>query len=102
MGMLSPVHWLLLGVIALLVFGPKRLPEIGRQVGAALRELRKLSRDLMSQFEEHNLLSSLDDDVPARVRSVDRTAYGTHPSEPPPAPPRAAQAPQERTEEHAA
>lgn len=28
-------------VIALLVFGPKRLPELGRQVGKGLRELKR-------------------------------------------------------------
>ena len=29
-------------VVALLVFGPHKLPEIGRQVGGAMRELRKM------------------------------------------------------------
>ena len=29
-------------VIALIVFGPSRLPEIGRQIGGAMRELRKV------------------------------------------------------------
>lgn len=29
-------------VLALLVFGPKRLPEIGRQIGGAMREMRKM------------------------------------------------------------
>jgi sec-independent protein translocase protein TatA len=37
-------------LLALLVFGPKKLPEIGRSAGEAMRELRKASRDLMSQF----------------------------------------------------
>jgi sec-independent protein translocase protein TatA len=39
-------------VIALLVFGPKKLPEIGRGVGSALREFKRHSRDLMSYLEE--------------------------------------------------
>lgn len=33
--------------IALIVFGPKKLPEIGRSIGQGLRELRKASRDIM-------------------------------------------------------
>jgi len=39
---------LVLMMFALIVFGPKRLPEIGRQVGRAIGELRRVSR----QFEE--------------------------------------------------
>ena len=31
---------LLLGVVALLVFGPKRLPEMGRSMGRGLREFK--------------------------------------------------------------
>ena len=35
-GLLAPSHLILLGLIALLVFGPKRLPEIGRSFGHGL------------------------------------------------------------------
>jgi len=38
-------------VIALLVFGPAKLPEIGRQVGGALRELRKMSSDMQRALD---------------------------------------------------
>jgi sec-independent protein translocase protein TatA len=40
-GLLSPTHLVLLGLIALLVFGPKRLPEIGRQLGHGLRGFKE-------------------------------------------------------------
>jgi sec-independent protein translocase protein TatA len=36
--------------IALLVFGPKKLPEIGRSVGKALRGFQDASRDFESEF----------------------------------------------------
>ena len=36
----SPVELLLLGLLALIVFGPKRLPEIGRSLGSGVREFR--------------------------------------------------------------
>jgi sec-independent protein translocase protein TatA len=39
-------------VLALLVFGPKKLPEIGKGVGQAMREFKKASRDFMSSFNE--------------------------------------------------
>ena len=39
--LLDPVHLILLLVVALLVFGPKRLPEVGKGLGETLREFRK-------------------------------------------------------------
>jgi sec-independent protein translocase protein TatA len=36
----APTHLLLILIVALLVFGPKRLPEAGRSLGRGLRELR--------------------------------------------------------------
>jgi len=39
-------------VIALLVFGPKRLPELGRTFGKAMNEFRRASNELRSVVEE--------------------------------------------------
>ena len=38
-------------VLALLVFGPKKLPDIARQVGKALNEFKKASNEFRSQIE---------------------------------------------------
>jgi sec-independent protein translocase protein TatA len=38
--LIQPTHLLVLLVVALLVFGPKRLPELGRSLGSGFRELR--------------------------------------------------------------
>jgi sec-independent protein translocase protein TatB len=43
---------LLLMVLALVVFGPRRLPQIGRQVGKLMYEFRKASNDFKFQMEE--------------------------------------------------
>lgn len=38
--------------IALLIFGPKKLPEVGRSIGRALREFRKTSDEIKERIEE--------------------------------------------------
>jgi sec-independent protein translocase protein TatA len=38
-------------VIALIIFGPSKLPEIGRAFGSTLREFKKSTRDLVSDDE---------------------------------------------------
>lgn len=50
--------------LALIVFGPKKLPEIGKSIGKGLRELRKASREITDALdfrEDLNLNNILDD-----------------------------------------
>jgi TatA/E family protein of Tat protein translocase len=42
---------LVIGVLALLVFGPSKLPELGRMVGRAMREFRRASDEFRSTVE---------------------------------------------------
>ena len=42
---------LIIGVIALLVFGPSKLPELGRMFGRAMREFRRASDEFRSTVE---------------------------------------------------
>lgn len=42
---------LVIGIVALVVFGPKKLPEIGRALGRGLREFRKAASDVMEETE---------------------------------------------------
>jgi sec-independent protein translocase protein TatA len=39
-------------VIALVVFGPKKLPEIGKSLGKAIRELKKAGEEVKESFNE--------------------------------------------------
>jgi TatA/E family protein of Tat protein translocase len=45
---------LILFVVALLVFGPKRLPEMGAAIGRSIREFKKGLHELTSSEEENN------------------------------------------------
>lgn len=52
--MLSPTHIVLLLLVillALVVFGPKRLPELGNSVGRAIQEFRKASTATMDEVK---------------------------------------------------
>ena len=71
---LGPAEILVVLVIALVVFGPKRLPEVGRQVGGALRELRKVQDTVQSEIR------TVLDDTTGPVR----TMMSTQPSQPSP------------------
>ncbi len=44
-GLLQPTHLLLILGIALLVFGPKRLPELGRSLGSSIRGFKDAMDD---------------------------------------------------------
>lgn len=52
MGPLGIQEIVLIFVIALIVFGPKKLPELGRSIGKALGELRRASNDIKRSIEK--------------------------------------------------
>lgn len=64
----GPAEILVILIVGLLVFGPQRLPEVGRQVGAALRELRKMQDAVRGELDmvlhpEHGTRSADDSAV---------------------------------------
>ena len=52
LGSLGFQELLMIFFVALIIFGPKRLPDIGRSVGKALGEFRRATNDLKSTLEE--------------------------------------------------
>ena len=55
---------ILILVVALLVFGPRRLPELGRSLGRAMREFRRATEEFRSTVET-NLHINEPDPIPA-------------------------------------
>ncbi len=52
---IQPIHLIVIAIVALLIFGPARLPEIGRGVGKAMMELRRSFREMSdSVMQEAN------------------------------------------------
>jgi TatA/E family protein of Tat protein translocase len=51
MGTLGVQEMVIIVLVALVLFGPKKLPELGRTIGKALTEFRRASSDLRATFE---------------------------------------------------
>lgn len=64
---ISPIQIIIVLVIALLVFGPKKLPELARSVGRGVREFR-------------GAISLSPDDAPAPADRASRVSEGSHPT----------------------
>ena len=52
MGQLGFSELILIFVIALLVFGPKKLPELGKSLGKGLKEFKRATDDLKSTWND--------------------------------------------------
>ncbi len=68
MGSVGPWEILVIAVVGLLVFGPNRLPELGRSLGRALREFRRASQELREEVRK-----AVDEAEPPAPRSAGPT-----------------------------
>lgn len=51
--MLSIPHLIIIFVVALIIFGPEKLPELARNMGKLMAEFRRATTDLRGTFETH-------------------------------------------------
>jgi TatA/E family protein of Tat protein translocase len=72
---------LVIGVLALLVFGPSKLPELGRMVGRALREFRRASDEFRSTVESNLHINDPDPITPPAPEPVVAAPTPVLPSE---------------------
>jgi len=89
MGSIGVPEMVFIFVLALLIFGPKKLPELGRSLGKGLSEFRRASTELRSSLERemHNIENEVKlDDVKieeAPSRTSDSTADSAKDTETP-------------------
>ena len=98
---LGPAEILVVLVIALLVFGPNKMPEIARQVGKGFREFRRVQqhlkselRDVVSEFDSPSSTATVDQQAvpmlpPNDTPSTDVASRDVTPNAVAPAPPSA-------------
>ncbi len=71
MGPVGVWEMIFIFVLALLILGPRKLPELGRQIGKGLSEFRRASHELRSTFErEMNTLERENESLRDVGRSV--------------------------------
>jgi TatA/E family protein of Tat protein translocase len=63
MGPIGVPELIIIFVVALIVFGPRKLPELGKSLGKGLAEFRRASNELKSTIEEE--VRAIEADVPA-------------------------------------
>jgi TatA/E family protein of Tat protein translocase len=68
-------------ILALILFGPKKLPEIGRQIGKGLAEFKRASREFQSQIEDEVRKLEYEVDVKNTIAPISLTE--TVPAKPP-------------------
>ena len=51
MPQIGPLEILVVGVLALLVFGPEKLPEMARTVGKGMAQMKSMASDMKSEFD---------------------------------------------------
>lgn len=68
MGNIGMPELIFIFVLALLIFGPKKLPEIGKQIGKGLGEFKRASNDLKRSIEDEIEKASVEEPkAPAAV-----------------------------------
>ncbi len=78
---ISPAEFLTIAVIALIIFGPKRLAEMARQAGKITGELRRTADDLRSGIQSEldevtKPITDLQTDLAAAGKGLMETAEG--------------------------
>lgn len=53
LNMIGPASLVIIGVIAVLIFGPKKLPELGKAMGSTLREFKNATKGLADDDDDN-------------------------------------------------
>jgi TatA/E family protein of Tat protein translocase len=77
LGSIGMPELIIILVIALIIFGPRKLPELGRSLGKSINEFKKASNELRSTLEDEIRVEEQRDRVSA-------TAAATPPAATPP------------------
>jgi TatA/E family protein of Tat protein translocase len=78
-GSLGFPELMLIMFVALIVFGPRRLPEIGRTLGKALGEFKKATDELKNTIEREVRVEELKQITPANIMAAPQSVSRSEP-----------------------
>src|SRR6476646_3316741 len=78
MGPLGMQEMVFIFVLALLIFGPKKLPELGRTLGKAMTEFRRASSELKSTFDREMRTLEQETESIKQIGAAPEYQYDTH------------------------
>jgi sec-independent protein translocase protein TatA len=80
MGPIGMPELIIILVIALIIFGPRKLPELGKSLGRSLNEFKKASTDLQNTLEQEIKLEEQKEQADkTRTREAEREAAAAVP-----------------------
>lgn len=79
---IGPMELILILVIALLVFGPRRLPEIARDLGKAVRDFQRASQELQKEIQKG--LDTVEGELQETMQATSKPAKDEKPHKPSP------------------
>lgn len=71
---IGPTSLIIIGIVALLIFGPKKLPELGKAMGSTLREFRHATKGLTDDDESKKAIEHRDNVTPTVIDQNDSVA----------------------------
>jgi len=83
-GSIGMPELIIIFVIALIIFGPRKLPELGRSLGKSLAEFKRASNELKSTLEEEIRLEEQKANLDAAKAASQTAATVSHTEEPVP------------------
>jgi len=84
LGSIGMPELLVIFVIALIIFGPRKLPELGRSLGKSLAEFKKASNELRNTLEEEIRLEEQRSNLEATKEASKAAAHAPTPTAVPP------------------
>jgi sec-independent protein translocase protein TatA len=81
-GSIGMPELIIIFVIALIIFGPRKLPELGRSLGKSLAEFKKASNELRSTLEEEIRIEEQKEAAAKQATATTTTTPPPHAEEP--------------------
>lgn len=82
LGSIGMPELIIIFVIALIIFGPRKLPELGRSLGKSLAEFKRASNELRNTLEEEIRLEEQKPEPKPKVEPSRTAEAGPEPTEP--------------------